>query len=302
MLFSKRGLQVAIMASSLEVGKLVLTTVVYRYWDILSKLLKSYMVSAIMILMIITSAGIFGYLSDTYQRTKGNYDIVDKEVQILTNRKQLLSTEYSRFETRLNNLVQNRTTIESRLDNLYQTGAISSAKRVEQSIKIQDNQIEGLNKNLSTISDSISSIEKLVIEKQSVNISGELGPLMYISTAFNTDMDSVVKIFILVLIFVFDPLALSLLISANTIYSKSHMNNKVEWTHAFNKKKNDDIVTFDVSDDVIDKPSEASHIDTNMSNTIEQPTPQTHLTEEITQPVENTKSPRWKWKTSNWRD
>lgn len=299
MLFSKRGLQVATMASFLEIGKLVLTTIVYRYWNILSKLLKSYMVTAVVILMIITSAGIFGYLSDAYQRTKGNYDIIDKEVQILINRKQLLSTEYSRFETRLNSLVQNRTTIESRLDNLYQSGAVSSVKRVEQSIKIQDNQIEGLNKNLSTISDSISSIEKQIIEKQSVNISGELGPLMYISTAFNTDMDSVVKIFILVLIFVFDPLALSLLISANTIYSKSHITN-VEWTHALTKKKdnikNTNIVTPDVPDDITDTPNEILPTDTNV---IEEPIPQEPIREENIQP---TKFSKWKWKTSNWAD
>jgi len=294
MLFSKRAIQVASMALSLEIGKLVLTSIVYRYWNILSKLLKAYMIIAIVVLMTITSAGIFGYLSDAYQRTKGNYDIVNKEIQLIENKKKLLNEEYNRIETRLNTLIQNRTLIENRLDNLYKNKSTADAKRVEQSIKTQDTQIDILNKNLSIISDSISSSETKIIEKQSKNISGELGPLVYISTAFNTNMDSVVKMFILILIFVFDPLALSLLISANIIYNKSVSTS--EWTEIFETKKPDKIER----DENLIENSVTENFKIEDKNNISKLNVTENIPHEI--PKANKSPIHRAWKSSNWRE
>jgi len=235
-LFAGHQLQVGIMAGSLEAGKIVIASILYRYWTVMSKLMKSYMVVALLALMLITSAGIFGYLSDAYQKTKSNYDVVDKEIQLLDSKKKLFQQEYDRYNLRLSDLIGNRTGQETRLDSLYSRGQITSAKRVEESIKKQDEQIADLNVKILSTSDSLSAVETRMIEKQTINASGELGPLLYLSVAFNTDMDTVVKWFILILIFVFDPLAVILIVAANMIYINKHYE-RPEWMDVFGKNK-----------------------------------------------------------------
>lgn len=234
-IFAGHFIQVAIMAGALEVGKVVISSILYRYWTIMNTPMKSYMIVALLVLMIITSAGIYGYLSEAYQKTKSTYDITDKEVVLLTNKKQLFQNEYERYEKRLNDLVGIRTGQETRLDSLYSRGQTTSARRVEDNIKRQDLEIQNLNKQILAVSDSISKIETTIIGKQSDIIKGDLGPLQYIAITFNTDMDTVVKFFILILIFVFDPLAVTLIVAANMIYINKHYERQ-EWTDLFSNK------------------------------------------------------------------
>jgi len=235
-IFAGHFIQVAIMAGALEVGKVVISSILYRYWTIMNTPMKSYMIVALLVLMIITSAGIYGYLSEAYQKTKSKYDITDKEVVLLMNKKQLFQNEYDRYEKRLNDLVGIRTGQETRLDSLYSRGQTTSARRVEDNIKRQDIEIQNLNKQILAVSDSISKIETTIIGKQSDIIKGDLGPLQYIAITFNTDMDTVVKFFILILIFVFDPLAVTLIVAANMIYVNKHYARE-EWTDLFKNKK-----------------------------------------------------------------
>ena len=82
-LFAGASLQVIIMASSLEFAKLVTASLLYRYWDTLNRVLKSYLLVATSILMLITSGGIYGFLSGAYQETATKSTIVDQEVAIL---------------------------------------------------------------------------------------------------------------------------------------------------------------------------------------------------------------------------
>ena len=234
--FAGHYFQVAIMAGALETGKIIISSILYRYWGIMNRYIKSYMLVALLVLMIITSAGIFGYLSEAYQKTKSGYDIIGKEVELLTSKKQLFQNEYDRYEKRLNTLTDIRSGQETRLDSLYSRGQTTSAKRIETNIKSQDVEIVNLNKQLLSISDSISAIETKILERQTTIIGGDLGPLQYVATAFNTDMDTVVKFFILILIFVFDPLAVTLIVAANMIFVNKHYERE-EWTGIFNKDK-----------------------------------------------------------------
>lgn len=234
--FAGHYFQVAIMAGALETGKIIISSILYRYWGIMNRYIKSYMLVALLVLMIITSAGIFGYLSEAYQKTKSGYDIAGKEVELLTSKKQLFQNEYDRYEKRLNTLTDIRSGQETRLDSLYSRGQTTSARRIETSIKNQDVEIANLNKQLLLMSDSISAIETKILERQTTIIGGDLGPLQYVATAFNTDMDTVVKFFILILIFVFDPLAVTLIVAANMIFVNKHYERE-EWTGIFNKDK-----------------------------------------------------------------
>lgn len=235
--FAGHFIQVAIMAGALETGKIVISSILYRYWGIMNKAIKSYMVTALFVLMIITSVGIFGYLSEAYQKTKSGYEVVDKEIQLLQSKKQLFQNEYDRYQNRLNDLTGIRIGQETRLDSLYSRGQVSSAKRIETNIKRQDDEITQLNSQILAVSDSLSSIDKKIIEKQSVIITGDLGPIKYVADVFGTDMDTIVKWLILVLIFVFDPLAVTLIVAANMIFINKHYERE-EWTGLFNKNKN----------------------------------------------------------------
>jgi hypothetical protein len=217
-LFSGHFVQVAIMASALELGKIVITSFLYRYWKSLGKYIKIYLSISLVVLMIITSAGIFGYLSDSYQKTKVKYSSVLSEIKILETKKDFFLEEKLRYENRINILVEIRTSQEDRLSDVYLKNATTSAKRIESIIKETDSNINKLNHNIISLNDSISKVDIDINKKESNNSSGELGPLVYISNAFDTDMDTVVKFFILLLIFVFDPLAVCLIIAANIVY------------------------------------------------------------------------------------
>jgi len=236
--FAGHFIQVAIMAGALETGKIVISSILYRYWGIMNKAIKSYMVIALFVLMIITSAGIFGYLSEAYQKTKSGYEIVDKEIELLTSKKQLFQNEYDRYQTRLDDLTGIRSGQETRLDSLYSRGQTTSARRVETNIKRQDDEIAKLSGLILITSDSLSSIDKRMIEKQSIIITGDLGPIKYVADAFGTNMDTVVKWLILILIFVFDPLAVTLIVAANMIFVNKHYERE-EWTGFFDKKDKD---------------------------------------------------------------
>jgi len=292
-LFSGHFIQVAIMAGSLEAGKIILASILYRYWNVMSKGMKIYMTSALLVLMLITSGGIFGYLSESYQKTKGNYDVVDKEILLLDNKKSLFQKEYDRYQLRLNDLTGNRKGQEARLDSLYSRKSISAARGVESNIKRQDEEITILNNKLLLVSDSLSVVDTRLIEKQQLNISGELGPLQYIAKALNMEMDSVVKWFILILIFVFDPLSISLIVAANMIYINRHYE-RPKWTNLFNRNPNKDVpVTKEVPSEVIYDNNEVSpKVISEASEVKEDDKTEVPKTSRLTKYIP--------WKSSNW--
>lgn len=288
--FSGHFIQVAIMASSLEIGKLVVASILYRYWLIMNKFMKTYMLFALFILMIITSAGIFGYLSEAYQKTKGGYDIISTEIQLLENKRNLFKEEYTRYENRIGSLTESKSNQEKRLNDLYSKDLLGTARRIEDNIKRQDAEVSKLNERLMAISDSISYIESQIVERKSKVISGDIGPLQYVANAFNTDIDTVVKFFILILIFVFDPLAVVLVISANMLVVNKHYERK-EWVDIFSKNKlNSDQKDLSRENNTSQSEIKEEHINNLQNNN-------------NTTTKNNKKNRPWyMWKSSNWVD
>ena len=88
-LFAGASLEVIIMASSLEVAKLVIASLLYQYWDKLNNTLKVYLTIACTVLILITSMGIYGFLSAAYQETATKSEIVDKQIAALESKKKL---------------------------------------------------------------------------------------------------------------------------------------------------------------------------------------------------------------------
>jgi hypothetical protein len=197
-LFSGAALAVIIMAGSLEIGKLVGASFLYRYWNKISLWLKIYMTVGVITLVGITSAGIFGYLSNAYQGATIEFEKQSTTLLYKEDRLVQLEEDKSYLKDELEQSI-------SALPDNYPT-----AKR-----KLR----EEYNPKVLSINDQILDIKQEVSDLKVglVETGVDVGPAIYLARAFETDIDTVVKFFIFILIFVFDPMAIALVISFNVI-------------------------------------------------------------------------------------
>jgi hypothetical protein len=229
-LFAGASVAVIIMASVLEVGKLVVTTALHTYWDKLSKPLRVYLSISVVILMFITSAGIYGFLSNAYQKTANKLEIHEGELSVLDGKKGIFQKNIDDNQKiidtknkRLDQLSGLRTSQESRIDGSKSNrdrnsvrGDIASANSEIQKLSLE---IDNLNTKNAVLSDSIGKYNVKALEmKSGSDIAGEVGPLKYIAELTGVPMASVVNYLILLLIFVFDPLAISLVLATNKAF------------------------------------------------------------------------------------
>ena len=195
-LFAGARLSVIIMAGSLEFGKLVAASFLYRFWNDVNKLLRTYMTIGVVILVLITSAGIFGYLSNAYQGATLGFEKQSTELIALEDRLEQLEEDKvflkDELEAQVNDLPENYRTARRQLRESYNP------------------QIQKVNQDILDIKGKMSDLELNLIET-----GVDVGPAIYLARAFDTEIDTVVKFFIFVLIFVFDPLALSLVLAFN---------------------------------------------------------------------------------------
>lgn len=229
-LFAGASTAVIIMASVLEIGKLVTTTALHTYWDKLAKSLRIYLAISVCVLMLITSAGIYGFLSNAYQSTANKLEIHEGELGLLDAKKggfekitadnqKLIDTKTKRLD-QLSNLRSNQ---ESRLDN---SSSNRSKNSVRSDIKSADGEIQKLNSEIdvlnaknAVLADSINSYNVKAIQlKSGSSVAAEVGPLKYIAQLTGVPMASVVNYLILLLIFVFDPLAVALILITNKVF------------------------------------------------------------------------------------
>ena len=225
MLFAGASLAVLIMASSLEVAKLVIASLLYQYWDKLNKILRTYLTVAACVLVLITSAGIYGFLSSAYQSTATKSEIVDKQIATLETKKHL-------YEDSRNSILKEKQSLSELKGTLSKGSTTQYTDRngnlVVRSNKASINQIDQANKSdeklsgkIDIINDSIFSLENQILAvKVNSESTSELGPLKYISKLTGQPMDKIINWFLLVIIFVFDPLAISLVIAANFAFSQ----------------------------------------------------------------------------------
>ena len=195
-LFSGAALSVIIMAGSLEFGKLVTAAFLYRYWDKVSILQKFYLTVATIVLILITSGGIYGYLSNAYQGATVGFE------------KQ--STKLLALEERLENLAEDKKFLKEDLE--FQLKELPDNYRTAKR-KLRESynpQIQEVNQQVLNIKSEISDLEL-----QLIDTGVDVGPAIYLAKVFKSDVDTVVSFFMLVLIFVFDPLAVMLVIAFN---------------------------------------------------------------------------------------
>jgi|ERR1044072_3792365 hypothetical protein len=228
-LFAGASLAVIIMASSLEFAKIISVSFLQRYWTRVSKTLKTYLSIGVVVLVCVTSAGIYGFLSNAYQKTATQYEIGENELSALSAKKALFQKNIDDNKAvldakskRLDQLSSLRTSQEARLN---QATSNAERNRVRQDINTASTEIQKLNGEIDVLNsgvkpfiDSVNFYENKIIESKTKNAgASEVGPLKYIATLVGQPMDKVVNWFILLLIFVFDPLAMALVIATNKI-------------------------------------------------------------------------------------
>ena len=233
-LFAGAATQVIIMAGSLEFAKLVVASLLYQYWDTINKWLRSYLAIACFVLMVITSGGIYGFLSGAYQSTATQSELLDKSLLIL-EQKQV------RFEETKDDLTIEKTQINKSISDLrvslsnphqvswYDknsetviTSSSSSARRALQA-ELDNTKSERINLNLKleAVLDSINKTDMALLNKEISNeAESELGPLKYLASTTGWPMDKVVNYFLLLIVFVFDPLAIALVVAANMAFTQ----------------------------------------------------------------------------------
>jgi hypothetical protein len=232
-LFAGASLEVIIMAGSLEFAKLVIASLLYQYWNQLNKFLRVYLSIATFVLILITSLGIYGFLSASYQSTSSLVGNIDAKIELLETKKSNYKQQLEIYNTEKLSLDESISDLRKGISNTIikykdsKTGEIISTtsnstrksleKQLDQAIDRQTQtsiKIDELNQNIFDLDSEIIEI------KTSDKISGELGPLRYISGLTNYPMDKIVNILLLIIIFVFDPLAIALVIAANFAFSR----------------------------------------------------------------------------------
>ena len=229
-LFSAQATAVIVMASILEVSKLITASYLHQQWKAISVLLKSYLVTAVFILMCITSLGIYGFLVSAYQETA--YELANQEskISVLELKKQRYQTAANDIRTEKESLNKNITELTSGLSNnvIQYTNAdgevittTSSATRrvLEKQLDQTTSRRDTLYSREIAYSDSVSNLDQRMLKIQTQSkVSAEVGPIKYVAQQVNQPVDSVVNWFILLFIFVFDPLAVMLLIASNRLF------------------------------------------------------------------------------------
>ena len=230
-LFAGASLQVIIMASSLEVAKLVIASLLYQYWNSINKALRTYLVTAAVVLVLITSMGIYGYLSNAYQSTANKEGIVTQQITALETKKKL-------YEQTRDNIIKEKQSLAD-LKGTLSKGSVTQFTDKKGNLIVKSNnanvkQIESANKTeeklttkLDIVNDSIFALENKILETKTFSESAsELGPLKYLSNLLGVSMDRIVNWLLLIIIFVFDPLAISLVVAANFAFAQLRSKNE----------------------------------------------------------------------------
>ena len=210
-LFSGKYLQVLIMAGCLEFGKLVSTSFLYRYWKKAPGFLRGYLTAAVIVLMIITSMGVYGYLTAAYQVNASKSGILDNKIVLIQQQKTTIDGEIKQISDRINTLNQSRLSQEKRL-----TDNTGRSSFIYNDIKRAGEEIKGLNSRLQELQKMKFEKDNEIITLQGDNGQAhDIGTFKFVAQSFNVPVDTVVRWFIFILVSVLDPLAVSLVLALN---------------------------------------------------------------------------------------
>jgi hypothetical protein len=232
-LFAGASTEVIIMAGALEAAKLVVASLLYQYWDTINKILRMYFMIATFILMVITSGGIYGFLSGAYQETATQSEFLDRQVAVIQQKQVRFEEQKSDLKIEKAAVVKTISDLRVSLSNPAQvswydkeaeqviTSTSSSARRALQAeLKTSITERDNIDLRLNAVTDSIAALDVNILDAQINNESArELGPLKYMAELTGQPMATIVNWFMILIIFVFDPLAIAMVVAANMAFA-----------------------------------------------------------------------------------
>jgi hypothetical protein len=273
LLFAASFWSVAVMAGTMELAKLISASYLYRYWNDVNKILKKYMLCAILLLMCITSLGIFGFLSDAFQRNYSQYSLNQNKIQGLKSQQTFYISQIDFNKSKLKDLIELQKTYQASLDSAVKQdvtttktteGGIFSSSKIEkitdsklvqsrekivmgsqQNINSLFEQISLANKELDELTKKNTENNQNILQLESDNTKGEIGTFKFVADAFGLKIEIAVRIFIILIVIVFDPLAVCLVIAYNSLIK----NNKTE-------SNSEPIVVERIVERIVEKPVE----------------------------------------------
>jgi Skp family chaperone for outer membrane proteins len=241
-IFSAVAIPVIIMGSFLEISKIAIATYLHEKWKETYGVLKIYLTIALVTLSILTSVGIYGLLSTGFQKNIAGLEVNNKvieNIEVKKDRFEEIKTDYQKEKggldkdiTNLRNALSTNTTTQS-IDRT--TGQVvtrangGNRKAFESQLKVAQENRDGISKKIESLNDSITRLDLEILDLASTEIeSGELGAIKYLSEITGWDVKKTANFFILLLIFVFDPLAIALVISTNQAFKVLRKKEKEE--------------------------------------------------------------------------
>ena len=305
-LFAGAAFAVIIMAASLEVAKLVIASLLYQYRKSLPFFLKTYLSIACFVLILITSMGIYGFLSAAYQETSAKAGSIDSQIALIETKRDNVReqlTVYNAEKTTINGAISDLRTGLSNNKIQYTnaegvvitTTSSSTRKSLEKQLDQAIERQNQINSKVDTLNQRLFDYETEIVEVSTNNdIAGELGPLKYLSGLTGVPMDNIINYLLLIIIFVFDPLAISLVIAANFAFEQLNKNKKEEEMKIFSwfkKKKKDTFEDLDVTlnDGLEDEPvfeeEPIEEVKPEEEPIEEEPIEEEPIEEKITEPI-----------------
>ena len=227
-LFAGASLSVILMASSLELAKLITAGYLYNYWDRINKAFRIYLTIGTTVLVLITSLGIYGFLTAAFQETFNVYNVTSKEKAFLEQKEEFWAEDVARYDEELKRISQNISTLSNAKatgiqvrDTTSATGFRNTISTTElrlsqQRIAVEEQNRKEVQSKRQVAADSLQSIQLKILDLETdTDVSAELGPLQYLSGLLDKPMDQIINWFILIIIFVFDPLAVALVVAFN---------------------------------------------------------------------------------------
>ena len=231
-LFAGAAVAVIIMTTSLEVAKLVIASLLYQYRKTLPKLLKYYLTIAAVVLVLITSMGIYGFLSSAYQETATKAGNVDAQIALVEVKRDNIQGQlsiYNEEKTSINTAVadlrsglsNNVISYTDTSGNVVTTTSSSTRRALEKQLDQAMGRQTELNSKLDGLNEQLFNYSTEIVEiSTNSELAGELGPLKYLSGLTGIPMDKIINWLLLTIVFVFDPLAIALVIAANFAFEQ----------------------------------------------------------------------------------
>jgi hypothetical protein len=232
-LFAGASFAVIIMASSLEFSKLVIASLLYQYRKTLPRLLKIYLTIACLILVMITSMGIYGFLSAAYQETAALDSTIESQIELIETKRDNIDQQLTVYNEEKTSINESVTALRNGLSNnviqykdpetgeIITTTSSSTRRALERQLDQAIERQTSVNLKIDELNQKLFDYETEIVEiRTSSEVGSELGPLKYLAGLTGLGMDKIINYLLLTIIFVFDPLAISLVIAANFAFEK----------------------------------------------------------------------------------